>query len=227
MASRFPINLFSGWPAIKSLRNRIRRVLPLGLGHRKLKMRALETQRLTLRRFEQNDFKDVIAWEESTIARNMNVEARQFLDYCFREYREEGFGPWGMQWKETGVIVGNCGFPHVYFDEHCAEINYYVAVRYRGQGIAVEAVKALLQFGFRDWGMTKIQARCDPENFASERVMQKAGMKFEGLIEHAPRSRGPAPRQKLYAIQAKDFVLSPDGAQDGDADVPARPGGCG
>lgn len=192
---------------MKALRNRIRRIISVNPVQRKLKMQVLETERLLLRTLEPQDLRDIIAWEDLPGARSAEIQAQEFLDYCFREYRDWGFGPWGILLKETGTIVGNCGFPHIIFKNLCGEVNYYIATRHRGKGLALEALKALLQFGFQEIGLARIQARCEPENLSSERVMVKAGMKFEGLIEHAPFSKEPSPKQKLYAILGKDFTL--------------------
>jgi [ribosomal protein S5]-alanine N-acetyltransferase len=201
------MGLFLRWPVMKALQNRIRRIISLNPVQRKLKMHMLESERLILRKLVQGDLGDIIAWENLPGARSAEIQAREFLDYCFREYRVWGFGPWGILLKETGTIVGNCAFPHIIFKELCGEVNYYIAPRHRGKGLAPEALKALLQFGFRDIGLTRIQARCEPDNLSSERVMQKAGMKFEGLIEHALISKDPSPKQKLYAILREEFTL--------------------
>jgi ribosomal-protein-alanine N-acetyltransferase len=200
-----PTNFFSRWPVMKALRNRIRRIISVDSGKLKLKMQVLETERLMLRKLAQGDLEDIIAWEKLPSAQKAEIQAQEFLDYCFREYLEWGFGPWGILWKQTGAIVGNCGFPHIIFGERCGEVNYYIAPSHRGLGLAPEALKVLLQFGFRDIGLTRIQARCEPDNLSSERVMQKTGMKFEGFIEHTPNSKGPSPKQKLYAIREEDF----------------------
>jgi ribosomal-protein-alanine N-acetyltransferase len=189
-------------------------------------MPVLETERLVLRKFEQDDLKDILAWEEISNGRNAKVEAQKFLEYCFGEYRAGGAGPWGMQLKATGAMVGNCGFPHLIFEELCGEVNYYVDQRHRGQGLAPEAVKALLKFGFQEIGLARIQARCEPDNFGSERVMQKAGMKFEGFIEHAPFSNQPTPKQKLYTILGKDFRLPANGLDECSKNMTAQPDGC-
>jgi len=42
-------------------------------------------------------------------------ETQDFLEHCFREYRERSIGPWGMRLKETGAIAGSCGLPHIDF----------------------------------------------------------------------------------------------------------------
>jgi [ribosomal protein S5]-alanine N-acetyltransferase len=177
----------------------------MGSEHRQLKMPVLETERLVLRKLDQEDLIDIIAWEAVPGAQNTEVEAQEFLEFCFREYRERGIGPWGMQLKETGAIVGNCGFPHIVFKNRCGEVNYYVTLQHRGKGLAPEALKALLKFGFRDIELMRIQARCDLGNLSSERVMLKTGMRFEGLIDDSLFSEDPNPKQKLYAISANDF----------------------
>jgi [ribosomal protein S5]-alanine N-acetyltransferase len=227
-----PINMFSSWSVMRGLRNSIRRIMPMESGHRHLKMPVLETERLLLRKLDQEDLKGIIAWEAVPGAQNTEVEAQEFLEYCFREYRERGIGPWGMQLKETGAIVGNCGFPHIVFKNRCAEVNYDVTLRHRGKGLAPEALNALLKFGFRDIDLIRIQARCDPGNLSSERVMLKAGMRFEGLIEESLFSKDTNPKQKLYAISADDFNRSAthvygcqiDGAEqsDGSSEIPAK-----
>jgi ribosomal-protein-alanine N-acetyltransferase len=205
MALKDQIRLFFRWPVIKALPNRIRRILSVDSGLRTLKMPVLETERLVLRKLVQEDLRDINAWEEVTWAQNTGAAAQVFLDYCFREYRERGIGPWGIQLKETGAIVGNCGFPHIIFKKFSGEVNCYIASRHRGQGLACEALRALFLWGFREIGLTRIQARCEPDNLSSQRLAQKAGMKFEGWIETAPISKDPIPKQKFYAILAKDF----------------------
>jgi len=205
MAFKDRIFFLSRLPVVNALRSRVRRMFGRGSGERKLNMPVLETERLVLRKLDQDDLKDIIALEEVFIEQRGGIRAQQFLDYCFREYRERGIGPWGMQLKETNAIVGNCGFPHIIFKKLCGEVNYYVAPRHRGQGLAPEALKALLKFGFREIGLSRIQARCEKGNLSSERVMQKVGMKFEGLIEDAHSSKDPSHKQKLYVIHRKDF----------------------
>ncbi len=177
-----------------------------------LKMSELETERLRLREFQQSDLPAVAGWDET-------LRAEEFLAFCFRSYREWGMGPWAMVFKETtngttikatGAIVGNCGFCRIRYEdapgtfEHCGEVNYYVAPQYRGKGLATEALRAVVQFGFGDLRLTRIQARCAPENVRSERVLLKLGLRFERTL---PAADGQ-PEQRLYAITREDFQAS-------------------
>jgi hypothetical protein len=60
-------------------------------------MRALQTGRLVLRQFRQDDLGDVVGWMEPSSIPNTEYEAQQFLNFCFRQYRERGIGPWGLE----------------------------------------------------------------------------------------------------------------------------------
>jgi ribosomal-protein-alanine N-acetyltransferase len=117
-------------------------------------MRVLETKRLVLREFHQGDLKDLVTWGE--------VQAQQFLNFCFREYFIWEMGPWGMLLKRTGGMVGHCGFCHINLNTRTGEVNYFVAPQYRGNGLASEALDAVLEFGFGDIGLARIQARVHP-----------------------------------------------------------------
>jgi [ribosomal protein S5]-alanine N-acetyltransferase len=164
-------------------------------------MRPLETERLLLREFRQEDLGGVIRWGAEVNPQNdSEIEAQKFLDFCFGEYLKSGIGPWGMLLKESGLLVGNCGLPHISLLQGTGEVNYYVAWQYRGHGLASEALMALLRFGFGEIGLTKIQGRCAPENKSSERVMQKAGMKFERMIWSDSASGNASREEKLFVI---------------------------
>ncbi len=162
-----------------------------------LLMRVLETDRLLLRAFRPEDLKDVIDWEEASGTHDVGAEAQAFLDFCFHEYRQRGIGPWGMELKKIGRMVGNCGFCHISDRDGCGEVNYYVAPQYRGLGLAPEAVAALLKYGFENLGLERIQARCELDNTASERVLQKLGMQFVRLLR--PRLFAK-PKSRLYSL---------------------------
>jgi ribosomal-protein-alanine N-acetyltransferase len=176
-----------------------------------LKMSDLETERLRLREFRQTDLVDVAGWEGT-------LHAEKFLEFCFQSYREWGMGPWAMLLREGGAIVGNSGFCRINYDstpgalEYRGEVNYYVAPQYRGEGLASEALRAILKFGFGDIKLTRIQGRCAPENISSERVMQKAGLKFERMIAAAQEGLS---EEKLYAISREDFKALPSPSRSG------------
>jgi ribosomal-protein-alanine N-acetyltransferase len=168
-----------------------------------LKMIELETERLRLRQFQDSDLANVALWDKT-------LRAEEFLEFCFRSYREWGMGPWAMVLKESEAIAGNCSFCRIGYErelgklEYCGEVNYFVAPPYRGKGFASEALRIMLRFGFVDLKLTRIQGRCAPENVSSERVLQKAGLKFDRMIV----GREGSSEDKLYVISREDFLTA-------------------
>ena len=199
-------SLSSRRPLVLALKNAIWRFVPMMARRRRWQTPVLETTRLVLRQINPTDFDDVRAWFPG--ASDAAAKAQTHLDYFAREYREHVIGPWGMQFKKTGVIVGNCGFPDLSLRNRWGEVNYFVAPQLRGQGLAPEALIEILRFGFWGLGLVRIQARCELNNVSSERVMQKVGMKSEGLVDRSQPLEGAVPKQKLYAMLAKDFDLT-------------------
>ena len=192
-------------PVPNTLRAGIRRLLPALLQHRVLKMPVLQTERIVLRPFEQNDLPAIAAWDEIAASPDPGASAKEVLDYFLREYRERGIGPWAIQWKNTGVIAGNCGFPEISFRKRCGEINCYIAPSHRRHGLATDALLALFFIGFEEFQLIRIQARCHPDNLNSQGLAEKAGMKFEGYQESAGSGKAGG-RQKWYSILKPDFV---------------------
>ncbi len=170
-----------------------------------LKMSELDTDRLRLREFRPTDLTGVASWEGL-------AHAEKFLEFCFQSYREWGMGPWAILLKAGGTIAGSCGFCRISYErdggtlEYLGEVNYYVAPQHRGQGFATESLSAVLRFGFDEIKLTRIQARRAPENLSSERVMLKAGLRFERMISD-PAQGLPEQEsaQRLHAISREDF----------------------
>lgn len=200
---------FQDWSLARFLRNRIAGSAYRGEAQPRPEMRVFETKRLVLRKFQQDDLKDLVRWQKDSGAAYTESEAQGFLDFCFREYVRCGIGPWGIRLRETGTVIGSCSFCYIHPNRKCGEVNYYVAPQYRGQGIAPEALGAVLEFGFADVGLARIEARCPPGNTSSERVMQKAGMNFERMISSSEEPKGRSKSSKLYTILQRHFKPRP------------------
>ena len=201
MTLRNELSFLLRGPLTNVLWNRIGHARAINSAPPGVKMHPLETERLLLREFRQEDLGDVVRWEAEANTQDGNeIESQKFLDFCFGEYRKSGMGPWGMWLKDGGLLVGNCALPHISFKQGTGEVNYFVARQYRGQGLATEALRALLGFGFGEMGLVRIQGRCAPDNKGSERVMQKAGMKFERMIPSVAAPDDTSRREKLFVM---------------------------
>lgn len=97
------------------------------------------------------------------------------------DYPERGFGPYAVLDKRSLQVMGYCGL--FYFADVCGqpevEIGYRLARRYWGSGYATEAARAVRNYGFGEFGMSRLVALIDPANLASIRVAKKLDMRYE------------------------------------------------
>ncbi len=175
-----------------------------------------ETSRLLLRRLEPGDAADVFAYaSDPEVARFTTWEAhqtiedsRRFLESVAEQYATGQVSPWGVVHRGDGKVIGTCGFMWWRPRHARAEIAYAIGRRYWNQGLTTEAVREVIRFGFERMRLNRIEARCMPENAASERVMQKAGMSFEGILRESMFVKERFDDLKLYAILHREYAVA-------------------
>ncbi len=173
-----------------------------------LPMPEIETERLRLRRFRPSDLHAAYAWgSDQEVSRyafwdthESPVDTQGFLDFCYREYEEKGIGPWAVELKESGETIGNCSFGRIYLGDSRIEIAYFFARPHWNRGYATEGVRAMLGFGFDTLECNRMEARCVPANAASERVMQKAGLEYQGTLTFHIEPREQDVDLKVYSL---------------------------
>jgi RimJ/RimL family protein N-acetyltransferase len=87
------------------------------------------------------------------------------------------------------------------------EIGYIFHPDVHGQGYATESALALLAFGFDEYGMHRIMARCDARNLASSRVMERIGMRREAHFREHMLVKGNWDEEFIYAILASEWKM--------------------
>jgi RimJ/RimL family protein N-acetyltransferase len=87
-------------------------------------------------------------------------------------------------------LIGSIELRVVSCEHRRGEIGYVLARESWGLGYATEATRRLLAFGFKELGLHKISATCDPENRASVAVLRKNGMHQEGVLRDHVYARG-------------------------------------
>jgi ribosomal-protein-alanine N-acetyltransferase len=103
-------------------------------------------------------------------------------------------------------MIGTVGFVSFSLKQNSAEIGYALHPDYWGQSITPEAVWAVLRFGFVTLGLHRIEARFMVENIQSRRVMEKVGMRFEGVLREGMKIKERYRDIGVCSVLAKDFV---------------------
>lgn len=147
---------------------------------------SLDTDRLRLRRPHREDAASVFAYAgdpEATrlmgwpIHRSID-DTQAFLDIALHEWSERGVGPYLIE--RDGIVLGSTG---LHLREPLLAVTGYILLRAAwGRGYATEACRAMLQLG-EQLGLERIEAHCHHAHPASAHVLEKCGMRFEGVLE--------------------------------------------
>ncbi|MCC2589603.1 GNAT family N-acetyltransferase [Chryseobacterium sp. MFBS3-17] len=108
--------------------------------------------------------------------------------------------------KETQRIIGNCGY-HTWNPQHCrAEIGYEIFdEQFKKQGYMSEALKPILEFGFKEMNLNRIEAIIDPANTPSLRLLENNGFVREGTLRGHYLIGETFEDSDLYSLLKKDF----------------------
>jgi len=175
---------------------------------------TLYTKRLVLRKLTLDDAKDLFEFaSDPEVAKYVPWEpyksiddAVNFLKFTLEQYEKKQPARWGIVYKENNKLIGSCGFVDWNPSHFRAEIAYALSRDYWGKGLMTEAVKEVIRFGFEKMNLNRIQAMCIPENIGSYRVMEKVGMKYEGLIREYVYIKGKFQDLKLYSILKREYL---------------------
>jgi RimJ/RimL family protein N-acetyltransferase len=116
------------------------------------------------------------------------ADARSMIER-YREIGDSlGVTSWALEDRRRGSLVGHCGFARTNapcFRPEIVEIGWTLDRRRWGEGLATEAAKAVMPRALQLFEPWRIVSKCQVENIASERVMQRLGLRRAGTIRRA------------------------------------------
>ncbi|MBW4575919.1 MAG: GNAT family N-acetyltransferase [Aphanothece sp. CMT-3BRIN-NPC111] len=108
--------------------------------------------------------------------------------------------------KDVKQLIGAIELRDIDIEQEQAELSYWIGVEWWGKGFASEAAQCLLRYGFEHIHLNRIYAYYMLRNPASGRVLQKVGMRQEGLMRQRVRKWGIFEDVVLYAILYTDWL---------------------
>ncbi len=171
----------------------------------------LETDRLLLRDVQMDDAEAIYAYSSNPVFyRCMGHKTPASVDAVRTQIAQRLQAGLSRNWivilTSERKVIGDCGFNVYRPDNRRAEINYAVDPDYWNRGLATEAVTEVLRFGFEVLHLNRIQAICTPANKRSQRVIEKAGMTYEGLLcDYIWFESGPLD-MKMHAILKRRWL---------------------
>lgn len=158
----------------------------------------IETDRLILRRYKIEDADAMYKnWaSDSEVTKFLtwqphpSVEvSRSIIEDWLKKYSDEKYYQWAIVLKDNGnEPIGGISVVHMNEDISMVHIGYCLGRAWWRRGIMSEALKAVTDFMFDTVEVNRVEARHDPRNPNSGKVMQKCGMKYEGTLRSADRN---------------------------------------
>lgn len=150
----------------------------------------LETPRLLLREMTENDLPQLraILQDDRTMEAYEGAfdEARtqEWLQRMFDRYRDDSFGLWAVELRETNNMIGQCGLTRQHIlDQDVIEVGYLFNRAYWHRGYATEAAGASLDYAFEQLQLERVWAQVRDTNLASMNVAIRLGMTVRGRFE--------------------------------------------
>jgi ribosomal-protein-alanine N-acetyltransferase len=178
---------------------------------------TIETGRLVLRPLEITDAPAIYHYKSDVeLHRYMRSEPPASPDAVAEETRRwlalpsESRRPcWVIVLRENDRVVGTISYNQLSQEDHCGQLGYEVSRDQWGKGIATEAVSAAVNYGFDTMGLNRIAAYCWEANTASRRVMEKAGMRYEGTLRQIRYAKGAYRDLRFYSVLATEWKARP------------------
>ena len=175
-------------------------------------MVEVETRRLLLRGWREEDLEpyarlcadpEVMRYIGSGATLDREQSGEQIGRFV-RHWEERGFGLWAMEERATGALAGFVGLAHQgdwTEGPHKTEMGWRLDRAFWGRGLATEGAKASVDYGLGKLGLERIISIIQPENTASCRVAEKAGLTLRGetlwrndeVVWYAIDCNGPGP----------------------------------
>jgi ribosomal-protein-alanine N-acetyltransferase len=173
----------------------------------------IESERLILRQVTLEDAPDFFACQSDPDvfryagrSEETSLESAQhMLNILFKRHQEQTMLSWAIVLKENLRFVGRFQIEEWSDENHRAAVGYLLCKQYWGKGYATEVLLAAIAYLFEQTTVNRIDTFAWSENIASTRVMEKAGMRFEGLARQKRFAKGAFRDLKSYAILREDF----------------------
>lgn len=174
---------------------------------------TLETERLILRRMRPSDLTDVHDYSRRYEVSEFLLWyphdelsfTKRYLKIVDTQYKRGEFYDWAVVNKSDGRVIGTAGFPRFNLFNNSAEISYVLNSDYWGKGLAPEAARAVITFGFEVLQLHRMEARYMVGNVGSKRVTEKCGMREEGILRESVYAKGKYVDVAIAAILYDDY----------------------
>lgn len=150
----------------------------------------------------REEFRKWLPWVDKTVSAE---DTKKFLLECQQEFKDKKAADFGVLYE--GKWVGSMGFHTIKLDHEWAEIGYWLDGDYVGKGIMTECVKSIINYGFNELHLHRIQIICDSRNVKSKAIPERLGFKQEGFIRESRKHENGFSDSLIYGLLKTEWIL--------------------
>lgn len=132
-----------------------------------------------------------------------HYDTETFIKSTMKEFSIGGAPNFAVLHK--GTICGVAGFHEINKQHNIGSIGYWLAQDYNGNGIITGAVKELLNIGFSDFHLNKIEIRCAEDNIKSRAIPERLGFTYEATLRQCEWLYSKYVNHAIYSILASEY----------------------
>jgi ribosomal-protein-alanine N-acetyltransferase len=175
----------------------------------------LETKRLVLREISEIDCNDIFEiFSDEDVLKYYDIEplktleeANNLIQLLDRRFKNKKGIRWGIHLKDTNKLIGTCGYQSLNILSLRAEIGYEMSKNFWGQGLMKEALKAIIDFGFNNMSLNRIQALVEPDNKNSIHLLHRIEFCEEGILREYEYCKGIFKDLTILSLLKSDYLL--------------------
>lgn len=175
----------------------------------------LHTDRLDLVEIKQDHLADIFKlFGDNRVTQFYNVvtlaneeEGQKFIDWFRNRFTDKAGIRWGISLKGHDNIIGTIGFNN-FTKRHRANIGYDLQADFWNKGYLTEALKTVIEFGFKQLDINRIEAEVMQGNVASEKILTKTGFKNEGVLRQWMYWNDKHYDMTMFSLLQSDFMAT-------------------
>lgn len=123
-----------------------------------------------------------------------------------RTLKKQGIGwrMWAIVEKKSQKVIGDCGFHNWVLEHDRSEVGYGLYEAYRNNGYMYEAMQKVVEYGFEELKLNRIEACISPDNIPSRKLIEKLGFEEEGTLRQHYKSKGKIYDSVIYSKLKSD-----------------------
>lgn len=182
-----------------------------------VKHSQMESERIILRPVSLDDAEDMYEYtsdEETThFIYEPHKDLEQTKSVIANYFVKEPIGKYAMELKESNKMIGAIEF-RVHEWNKSGELGFTLNRHFWGNGYMTEAGKLLLGLAFDVLGLERVYAAHEVKNSASGKVLNRLGMKCEGILRKSEMIKGALVDSAYYSILKEEYLESKKAATD-------------